>query len=498
MRISLSLACLGLMTGTAFAAPQWATTINLSEGDDCAVIEDDATPGDNIYQVRSTNGSFPTTTFELPSGNLTINMLGGNDKVTFEGLDFPELTAGVFIYGGPGNDRATVRGLRSSGSVISDDNEGNNRLNVVRSAIAGDVAAYDGSGRQVVRVLGTTVDGSVLAASPDGASKVEIGRINQTSVVGGSVLIDNYGYGNDDVSLFGIVGGDFYASTGIGETKFQSLFSGVAGSLSVLVEGGTLAVSTGDVSIGDSLFAFCGEGETLKQIYNTAVGGVINFTSGFGYDDADLINVQTSELQINNGDGGSFLELRDGLTGPPFRLDIGRITSFSGQGADEVVFGSVGFPPATPAFIGSLDINCGDGNGRLEAGDNLTIGNVVYSSGGGFDEVRFEGTTIQDNLICYNFGGGSAVEIRDAYVGGLVDVNSLDGSDFFRVYDSEFIGPVYMFTNNGTDTFTLSNSTFASDFVADGGLDFDIFETTNDSVFGGIEYTPGWEFFFDF
>jgi hypothetical protein len=55
-----------------------------------------------------------------------------------------------------------------------------------------------------------------------------------------------------------------------------------------------------------------------------------------------------------------------------------------------------------------------------------------------------------------------------------------------------------MLTNNGTDTFTLSNSIFSSDFVADGGFDFDIFETSNDSVFGGIEYTPEWELFYNF
>ena len=498
MRIPLTLACLGLLSGTAVAAPQYSTTINLSSGRDVAVVEDDATPGDNVYQVRSLNGSFPTQSFQLPTGTLTINMRGGNDTLTFEGLDFPELTASIFIHGGPGNDHTTIRGLRTSGSVTSDDNRGNNSLTVLSCSVAADVSAYDGTGQQALRVLDCTVDGDVLAQSPDGASVVEIGSTVQRTTVGGAVLIDNSGYGNDTLSFYGLTGGDFYANTGIGETRFESLFSGIGGSLSVLVDGGTLSVTTGDVTIADSLFAVCGEGETLKQIYNTTLGGILSFSSGFGYDEADLINAQASELQIHNGDGGSILKLRDGFTGTPYRLDIGRIFSFSGQGADEVEFGSVGTPYSTPAFIGEMEIIAGDGNGRLEAGDNLTIGNVVYSSGGGFDIVTFDGTEIQNNLICYNFGGGSAVELRDVFIGGLVDVNSLDGSDFFRIYDSLFAGPVYMFTNNGTDTFTLSNSIFSSDFVADGGFDFDIFETSNDSVFGGIEYTPEWELFYNF
>lgn len=496
MRLPFAALLLALMAGQSIAAPQYSTVINLTENDDIAIIEDDDNPGDNIYQVRSDSGTFPTTSFALPWGELRINMLGGNDKVTFAAETFPELSALVFIHGGDGNDEAFVGGLRTSSSVIADDFLGDNSLRLENCQVAGDVAVYDGGGVQTVRILRSNVDGTVIVAGPDGGSVVEIGRDGATTRVGGSVLIDNTGWGDDRLTLFGSIGGDFYCNTGNGATNFSSFFSGIAGSLSVLVESGLIEMGTGEVTIGDSLFAYCGEGQTTKRIYNTAVGGIINFTSFLGYDDADLINVDAQELQISNGEGGSLLQLRDGFTGPPFRLNIGRVVSYSENGADEVELSTVGVKPSTPAFIGSMELVSGIGNSRFEADDNFTIGNLVHSNAGGFVILTLDGTIIQDNLISWNDVGGSDVLLRDAYVGGLTDIQSLDGSDYFRVYDSLFIGPAYFMTNNGTDTFTLSNSTFGSDFVADGGFDFDIFETTNDSVFGGIEYTPGWEFFF--
>ena len=84
MRLPLTLVCLGLMAGTTYAAPQYATYIELTESSDVAVLEASGDPGDNIFQIRSLNGTFAPKLFALPTNELVILMKGGDDTLTFD------------------------------------------------------------------------------------------------------------------------------------------------------------------------------------------------------------------------------------------------------------------------------------------------------------------------------------------------------------------------------------------------------------------------------
>lgn len=480
MRLFPTLVCLGLMAGTAHAAPQWYTTVELSEAADIAVLEDDGTPGDNVFRIRSTNGTFAPRDFQLPEGELIIQMLGGNDRLTFDASILPTLTATVTIYGGDGRDITSICNLNTSGSVVSADSGGSNALKIKGSGIAGNVLVYDGVRSQTVSIKDSIIDGDVDVQSWDGGSRVALVRTD----VGGSVFVNNSGFGDDRLTFANSsTGGDYYAEVGSGATYCR--FSGiVSGSTSILIDGGLLEFVSKRFNVGDSLFTFCGEGETFKSLTDTVLGGGIFSEAFLGYDQTCLTNVEASEFQLNNGEGGSLLEIKG-----TFNAD--RLVTVSGQGDDEVDIHGTGFLP-------TVDINSGDGNSRLEVSGDVTLGNVVHSSGGGFDIVKFFDTIIQGSLISFNFGGGSDVRLDGVSVGETVDVESLDGTDFFRIFDSEFNGPVFMRTNNGTDTFTVSASQFFNDFVIEGGFDFDIFETSNDSFFAGLVYTPDFEFFLDF
>src|SRR5688572_44659 len=58
-----------------------------------AILEDDGIPGNGISRLRSTNGTFDTTTFANPSGSLTINRGVASDTLTLNAL--PDFDAGL-------------------------------------------------------------------------------------------------------------------------------------------------------------------------------------------------------------------------------------------------------------------------------------------------------------------------------------------------------------------------------------------------------------------
>jgi len=60
--------------------------VTLPDGADFAVIEDDGTPHNGMWQIRSTSGTFATTSLPVPSGSLTINATD-DDTVVIDNFD---------------------------------------------------------------------------------------------------------------------------------------------------------------------------------------------------------------------------------------------------------------------------------------------------------------------------------------------------------------------------------------------------------------------------
>jgi murein DD-endopeptidase MepM/ murein hydrolase activator NlpD len=79
----------GTATSVVFKLPLTAST---------AILEDDGTTGNGMSQLRSTNGTFETTTFVSPSGTVTINDGNAADALTVNSL--PDLTASITIGSG--------------------------------------------------------------------------------------------------------------------------------------------------------------------------------------------------------------------------------------------------------------------------------------------------------------------------------------------------------------------------------------------------------------
>lgn len=68
---------------------------NLPASASVVFLEEDGTIGNGELQLRSTNGTFDTTTFNNPSGSLTINRGNSADTITISAL--PDFTAGLVI-----------------------------------------------------------------------------------------------------------------------------------------------------------------------------------------------------------------------------------------------------------------------------------------------------------------------------------------------------------------------------------------------------------------
>ncbi|OYV79729.1 MAG: hypothetical protein B7Z73_19175, partial [Planctomycetia bacterium 21-64-5] len=72
-----------------------------------ASLEDDGTPGNNMVQLRSTNGTFETIVFTVPTNSLTVNAGGGTDTITAAADFSTDFNVGLTINGSPATDTVT-------------------------------------------------------------------------------------------------------------------------------------------------------------------------------------------------------------------------------------------------------------------------------------------------------------------------------------------------------------------------------------------------------
>ncbi len=82
--------------------PPTTATINVLTGvSDEFILRGESTPVNEIITIHNTNGTFADTTFEAPTGSLTINSGQGNDTIAVEVL---KPSFDLFINGQAGND----------------------------------------------------------------------------------------------------------------------------------------------------------------------------------------------------------------------------------------------------------------------------------------------------------------------------------------------------------------------------------------------------------
>lgn len=484
-----------LMSGTSAIAAN-NKVLSLNNSANVAVIEDDGVPGDAFAQIRSLNGTFSTQRFRLPTNQLTIYLRGGDDQLTIDGTGLPALTASILIRGGGGNDSMTVQSIDVGGDVASNDWSGDNSLLVRGATIRGDIEVVDGAGFQSLRITNQAlVRGDVIVTSSNGGSTIASGNqgIGTASVLG-SVLIQNAGFGDDNLEVFGSVTGDYFADTGNGNVTFRSFFSSLRQNVSLLVDTGSLSFTTAESVVDGDFEAVCLEGPMSSRFLNTRVEGFTDLRSFLGYDEHYWLNFETPQMRVQNGDGGSCTEILDGFVGVPFRSDIKNLRIINGAGADELEIKRLSsFGPNAGPQIGSLTVTNGSGNSRLELQSGIRVGSIRQTNGDGFDTISLAGATVDRELVSLNNSGGSELTVEDSSIGGVTNVQSRSGRDYFSLIDSVFGNRVSLRMGGSRDTLTVFNSTFASNFVANAGSGFDTFESAGDYVVGGIEYLIGFE-----
>jgi len=483
--------CATLPSKTASAG--YAEYLQLNGLDNDAVLEDNGNPSDNIVQLRSTNGTFATIQFEMPTDVLAISLGAGNDNLQIEGLDLGTLTAELMVFGQSGDDSVNVRGLDTLADVYSDDVQGNNSFATQYGLISGDVHVTDGSGNQSV-ILRGEFGGNVYVQSSDGDSTVAVGQATVSGLaayVRGSVLVDNAGYGNDDMTISGFVDGDVYVDSGHGDFDLSSIFSNV-GSLYTNVDSGTSTVFLGDFSSSGETNLQCAEGETNLQIYFSYLNGGLNVKNGLGFDQARIEGAHIPQVNIDNGGGGSSTILRDRFRS--LNLPSVQVTNAFGSDTFELALGD-----RETTTVGSFSASNGSGNSSVMISGTSPMNSVTLGSRNGLDVLSLNGVNIDNNLIAFYDNGGADIDIRDSNIGGSIDIDTKNNTDCVSFFDCTVGGTTNVHTGGGDDTVTVSNNVFSSDFVANGGVGgYDIFATTNDSSFGGIEYVTQFEFVYEY
>ena len=483
--------CATLPSKTASAG--YAEYLQLNGLDNDAVLEDNGNPSDNIVQLRSTNGTFATIQFEMPTDVLAISLGAGNDNLQIEGLDLGTLTAELMVFGQSGDDSINVRGLDTLASVYCEDLHGDNSLIAEHSMISGDVYVTDGDGVQSF-LLGGTVGGDVHVQSSGGGSVLTIGVyrfLGLYAVVYGSVLIDHGGYGDDRIRINGSIAGDFHIDSGNGKLDVSSIFSAV-GSLYTNVDSGTSTVFLGDFSSSGETNLQCAEGETNLQIYFSYLNGGLNVKNGLGFDQARIEGAHIPQVNIDNGGGGSSTILRD--RDRSLNLPSVQVTNAFGSDTFELALGD-----RETATVGSFSASNGSGNSSVMISGTSPMNSVTLGSRNGLDVLSLNGVNIDNNLIAFYDNGGADIDIRDSNIGGSIDIDTKNNTDYVSFFDCTVGGTTNVHTGGGDDTVTVSNNVFSSDFVANGGVGgYDIFATTNDSSFGGIEYVTQFEFVYEY
>ena len=491
-KVTLSL--LKVVAVTFFAAPSFAQStsfVDLSAVNTAVVMEDDDNPADNVYEVRSLDGSHAPISFEMPTDLLIVLLGAGNDDLTIDGLQLPNTDADFCIFGTCGDDRIKVQGAEIGGLYCYFDGTGDSVLNLLDVDVAGDVRVFDGTGRQTLQIADGCIGGDLQISSSGGSSQVDIGSLVQPTLVDGAVKITNAGSGDDNLTIIGRVSRDVTLNAGDGDASFLAKLGSCGGSLDIAIATGEVDFKLVEFSVAGSINTSSGEGDTNHTLWNSKIDEGVSCKCGDGFDQFDILGLQSPTLLINNGAGGSRFQMR-GRSSPQdlFPVKIDKLTIVSGHGRDELSFVPLSESPT--AMIGELLIDTGVGDSVLDVTDVL-IDSVTLTSETGSDVVTFDTVEVTSELIVATASSRTDYTFRNSGVGGGVDIRTGRGSDQLEFHDSWFGDRLYVNAGQGFDFLTLSGCVFDGDVTFDGGSSFDFLFLNEDTEFTGLSSFLSWE-----
>jgi Ca2+-binding RTX toxin-like protein len=424
-------------------------TLNLPDTSDNATLAV-STMDQNV--LTSDNGTFESTTFDNPTGSLTINAGGGADAITLTSLA-TGFAATLTVNAGDGNDTVDASALGVD-LVIAGGNGADNitggSANDVLTGGAGDDVIDGGAGDDTLTGAGgndsltggtgtttlvETVSGSLIL-STNGTTTTVTGLGTDTLEAATAVAVLT-GNGNNNLIDANGFSGAVTIDGGAGNDTIRGSMSNDDS-----IDGGTgtdrllLATGGGTFVVTDGLATGPADNDTFANVEQVRLVGdtvAINFTAVTFTQGSVFVIGSSANDTIVGSQGNDFLNGRagdDNIMGGP-----GNDSMLGGNGED-VMDGQ-------------------EGNDRVNGqGNNDTLGggagNDRIIGGGGLNTLQEE---VDADISIRTTNSGTRLSgIGNDFISGMTQFVVMGGSSDNRLDASQFNGPVTLVGGDGNDT----------------------------------------------
>jgi hypothetical protein len=498
-------------------------------------------PNISVSGTGTTINGLASKGFSGVTGSITINLKGGNDRLT---VDTVRNIKGLFVDTGGGDTAAN----------------GNDFVNVFGSTILGDVRILTGAGNDEVNLFNTSISKTLLIDTGSENDEVEAEFVS----VGLDANIFT-GIGNDEATANNdTFSGNFKIDTGSGDDEANLLNSTVAKDATILTGSGLDTVFLGTdpddevftassrLDIQGNLLVDTGADADNLTISDTTVHKDANIFTGSGADnvtigvgmlpEVQIASVGTAanvnvygNLLVDTGSEADYLSVDSLFVGKDAKI-------LTGQGADHVTIGlSASVYLSCPAavswasvrVVGNLSVDTGSEGDWLNVASLYVGKDASFVTGGGGDFVSIGQVTamLQDwggwsysraniyvggNLLIDTGGENDCLDLYSVYVGGNANIFLGGGADMgdlayiyvektfkldaggendnVKAYDLAALDAMYFYLGGGDDTLCLGGSSSKLLYL-DGGSGYDKFlqDSSEPNTFTkktvlGIEY----------
>lgn len=420
------------------------------------------------FTLSSSSGTINTGgDFTTPTGvkHFLINLLGGDDRVTFGNAVAPIVVQGnVTINGGDGandvfgtdltvqknltiingnnvagSDDADFGNLNVGGSVNIKNGKGDSSTNIYRnspglSKINGSLSIINGIGEDNAYIVDTNIGKHVTISNGKGSANGIAGETQfyneenttQRSTIGGNVTV-SYADGNAnpgeadgiwDYEVFGNV--TFNHGTGVFRTDFDGYSvnqpAAIRGHLTINGKGAQTVVTGNEyfktgLTVGKNFTLNAGAGADVVTLDKLNVTGKASFNLGNGANTVTVINggdtTAQKSLSITGGKDVDTVQFNARVNTPKLTLTL--------KDGGDVFNSTVGiFGNAAGSLRAAMTANLGKGDDTVNI-DNIFGGVVNLNLGHGINTV----TVDHPNVVRASVNGGNGVDTVTASNGNV-------------------------------------------------------------------------------
>lgn len=366
---------------------------------DASANEVEITPGASVgeYHITGLNNTIingPGTIVD-PFDLISVDLAGGSDTFTIRGL-------------------SPTSKLIIPGDIEIANADGNNTNKLINVQLNDDltVTKVSGASESNLEITGTLIIGDTVldTAGFHGDSKTVI---TGDSRLQGNLTIDNYDGEDHFVTYASIIDGDVSIENRDGDTRTVFGISEdpiVFGSLTIINGAGNDKVFIHDTEVWEDVDIDNNDGHTLVSVQNSKFGlgapvggaGDFDLDNLVGIDEFSWVDSTVrDDLEVDHGAGGDAFGSRNTIDG----AIIGLTFNFDGDGGFDVL------NMTDSRVVDLTDID------MLGGGTSFTFINVVFADvfdfdgNAGNDELYFERTTVQGDVIIDTDGGQDTVEL---------------------------------------------------------------------------------------